>query len=64
MVKLIFKIIWIVISILTLLLSLYFLFAQSGIETIKSIFSAGFLEGIKEFFVSIWDGFKATVGLS
>ena len=63
MVKLIFKILWIIISIVCVLLTLFFLFAGNGIEILKSIFSDGFLTGIKEFFVGIWEGFKATVGL-
>ena len=65
MIKLIFKILWIIISIFTTILTIYFLFANGGygIETLKSIFSDGFFNGIKEFFVGIWEGFKLTVGL-
>lgn len=65
MVKTIFKIIWNVIAILAVLLTLYFLFAndRNGIELLKSLFSGGFWQGIKDFFVGIWDGFKHVVGL-
>ena len=65
MIKLIFKIIGILISIVCVIITLYFLFANGGmgIEIFKDIFKGGFLEGIKEFFVSIWQGFKTVVGL-
>ena len=65
MVKTIFKIIWNVIAILAVLLTLYFLFANdgNGIELLKSLFSGGFWQGIKDFFFGIWDGFKHVVGL-
>ena len=65
MIKLIFKIIWYIIAILALLLCIYFLFANSGngIEQLKGLFSGGFFNGIKDFFVGIWDGFKHVVGL-
>ena len=64
-VKTIFKIIWNIIAILAVLLTLYFLFANdgSGIQLLKSLFSEGFFQGIKDFFVGIWDGFKSVVGL-
>ena len=65
MIKLIFKIIGWIISVLCVLLTLYFLFANdgNGIELLKSLFSGGFWQGIKDFFVGIWDGFKHVVGL-
>lgn len=65
MIKLIFKIIWYIIGILALLFTIYFLFANngSGIEQLKSLFSDGFFNGVKDFFVDIWDGFKHVVGL-
>lgn len=65
MVKTIFKIIWNIIAILAVLFVLYFLFANdgNGIELLKSLFSDGFFNGIKNFFVEIWDGFKHVVGL-
>lgn len=65
MIKLIFKILFGIIFALTLLLTTYFLFANSGygIETLKSVFSEGFIDGIKEFFIGIWEGFKQVVGL-
>lgn len=65
MVKLIFKIIWYIIAIVALLLTIYFLFANSGsgIEQLKDLFSDGFFNGIKDFFVGIWEGFKHVVGL-
>lgn len=64
MIKVIFKIIGWIIGILCLLFALYFLFAANGIEIMKSLFSGGFWQGIKDFFVGMWDGFKALVGLS
>ena len=65
MVKLIFKIIWYIIVVLAFLLLIYLLFANSGngIELLKDLFSDGFFNGIKNFFVGIWDGFKHVVGL-
>lgn len=65
MIKTIFKILWYIIAILAVLLTLYFLFANdgNGIELLKSLFSDGFWDGFKNFFVEIWDGFKHVVGL-
>ena len=65
MIKAIFKILWIIIAIASVLLTIYFLFSYegSGIENLKSLFSEGFLNGLKEFFVEIWNGFKHVVGL-
>jgi len=63
MIKLIFKILGYIISILCVLLTIYFLFAAEGIDTLKSVFEGGFFEGIKDFFIGIWEGFKSTVGL-
>ena len=60
MVKLIFKILWHIVFIIALLLTIYFLFegGGKGIENLKALFSNGFGEGIKQFFVGIWDGIK------
>lgn len=65
MIKTIFKILWNIIAILAVLLVLYFLFANdgNGIELLKSLFSEGFFNGLKNFFVEIWEGFKHVVGL-
>ena len=65
MIKLIFRIIGWIISIVCVLITLYFLFVNGGmgIENFKDMFSNGFFEGIKEFFSAIWNGFKAVVGL-
>lgn len=65
MIKTIFKILWNIIAILAVLLVLYFLFANdgNGIELLKSLFSEGFFNGMKNFFVEIWEGFKHVVGL-
>ena len=65
MIKLIFKIIGIIFSIFCFLITLYFFFGNgaAGISIFEELFSNGFLEGIKEFFVSIWTGFKSVVGL-
>lgn len=66
MIKLIFKILGIILSILCFLITLYFFFGNgaAGITIFKEIFANGFLEGIQEFFISIWNGFKAVIGLS
>jgi len=65
MIKLIFKIVGWIIAIACVLVSLYFFFGNNGygITVFKEIFANGFWEGIKEFFVSIWNGFKTVVGL-
>ena len=65
MFKLIFKIIWNVVAILAILFVLYFLFESggAGIENLKNLFSGGFGEGIKNFFVQIWEGIKAVCGI-
>lgn len=65
MVKTIFKIIFSIIGVFCFILTIYFLFADGGhgIESLKSLFSDGFLNGIKNFFIGIWDGFKLVVGL-
>ena len=65
MVKLIFKIIWTIIAVFCVILTIFFLFESdgSGIESLRSVFSDGFFNGIKTFFVDIWNGFKSTVGL-
>jgi hypothetical protein len=66
MIKLIFKIIGIILIIASFLITLYFFFGNgaAGIQIFKEIFSNGFLEGIKEFFSSIWNGFTTTIGLA
>lgn len=65
MIKKIFAIIWYIISILALLFTIYFLFANngSGIEQLKDLFADGFFNGLKNFFVGIWEGFKHVCGL-
>lgn len=65
MIKLIFRIIGWIISVACVLLTVYFLFANNGygIELLKTLFEDGFLNGIKSFFVGIWEGFKHVVGL-
>jgi len=65
MIKLIFKIIGVILSVFCFLITLYFFFGNgaSGITIFGELFSNGFVEGIKEFFVSIWNGFKSVVGI-
>ena len=65
MIKLIFRIIGWVISVACVLFTVYFLFANNGygIELLKTLFEDGFLDGLKSFFVDIWEGFKHVVGL-
>lgn len=66
MIKLILKIIWYIAVVLAFLLAIYFLFQDNGagIDNLKDLFSAGFLEGLKQFFVSIWNGIKFVCGIS
>ena len=53
-----------IISIAAIVLALYYLFAAGGIDQIKaSIEANGFWGSFKEFFVELWNGFKATVGI-
>lgn len=63
MVKTIFKVIGIILAVICFLFTLYFLFAANGIEILQSLFEDGIWNGIKDFFVGIWEGFKNTVGL-
>ena len=65
MIKILFKIIGSIISIACILVTLYFLFGNGGmgIEIFKELFENGFGNGLKEFFTSIWEGFKTVVGL-
>lgn len=50
----------VIILILAVLFSLYFLFANEGygIDILTQIFEDGFFGGIKNFFIDIWRGFK------
>ena len=66
MIKIILKIIGGILIALAFLLAIYFLFQDqgAGIENLKDLFSAGFGEGIKQFFVSIWDGIKFVCGIN
>ncbi len=65
MFKLIGKILGIIILTLCVLFTLYFFFGNNGygVEAMKDLFSDGVWNGIKDFFVGIWDGFKHVVGL-
>lgn len=64
--KIILKIIGYLIVILSLLLTVYFLFQDqgAGINNLKDLFSGDFVEGLKQFFVSIWNGFKFVCGIN
>jgi Trk-type K+ transport system membrane component len=66
MVKVILKVIWYILVILSFLLCIYFLFEGqgAGIENLKDLFSNGFLEGLKEFFIQIWNGLKFVCGIN
>lgn len=66
MIKIILKVIAYIIVVLALLLTVYFLFQDqgAGIENLKDLFSVGFLDGIKQFFVSIWNGIKFVIGIN
>lgn len=65
MFKLLLKIIWYVIVVLAFLFVVYFLFQGEGegIHNLQDLFSQGFWEGIKQFFVNIWNGIKAVCGI-
>lgn len=66
MIKIILKVIGYILVAISLLLTIYFLFQNNGagIENLKDLFSAGFFDGIKQFFVSIWNGFKFVIGIN
>lgn len=66
MIKIILKVIGGILIALAFLLAIYFLFQDqgAGIENLKDLFSNGFGEGIKQFFVSIWNGFKFVCGIN
>lgn len=66
MIKLLLKIVWIVVVIAALLLAVYFLFANegAGIGELKDLFSTGIWEGIKQFFINMWNGFKFVCGIN
>lgn len=50
----------VLIAIFTVLCTVYFLFANEGygIDMFTQLFEDGFLVGIKNFFIDIWNGFK------
>ena len=50
----------VLIFVLCLLCTIYFLFGNGGygIETFSDLFEDGFFAGIKNFFIDIWEGFK------
>ena len=49
-----------IIGVLTVLFTVYFLFANEGygIDMLSQLFEDGFFAGIKNFFIDIWNGFK------
>lgn len=63
MIRLIFRFIFVLIAIAAILISIQYLF-NGGIDTYGSdIKDLGFWGFVKEFFSSIWTGFKDTVGI-
>ena len=50
----------VLVIILTILCTIYFLFANEGygIDIFSQLFEDGVLAGIKNFFIDIWNGFK------
>lgn len=66
MIKIILKVIGYILIALSFLLTIYFLFQDqgAGIQNLKDLFGNGFIEGIKQFFVSIWDGIKFVCGIN
>ena len=63
--KIVLKVIGYILLVLSLMLLIYFLFQDqgAGIENLKDLFSNGFADGIKQFFTSIWNGFKFVIGI-
>lgn len=63
--KIVLKVIGYILLVLSLMLLVYFLFQDqgSGIENLKDLFSNGFVDGIRQFFTSIWNGFKFVCGI-
>lgn len=49
-----------IIGVLTVLFTVYFLFANEGygIDMLSQLFEDGLFAGIKNFFIDIWNGFK------
>lgn len=63
MLKVIFRIIFAILIIALVLVALHMLF-NGGIEMYKQLIKEhGFWGAVKEFFVQIWTGFKATCGI-
>ena len=58
--KIIVKTLFILLFLVCLLCTLYFLFAHDGygIDEFSNMFEQGFLSGIKLFFINIWEGIK------
>ena len=50
----------VILVIFTTLFTIYFLFANEGygIDMFTEMFADGFFNGIKNFFVDIWNGFR------
>ena len=50
----------VLVAILTVLFTVYFLFANEGygIDMLSQLFEDGLFAGIKNFFIDIWNGFK------
>ncbi len=66
MIKIILKVIWYIAVVFAFIFTIYFLFANegSGINELKDLFSTGFWDGIKQFFVNIWNGIKFVCGVN
>lgn len=63
MLKLIFRLIFSILIIALVIVALHLLF-NGGIEMYKSLIKEhGFWGAVKEFFIQIWTGFKATCGI-
>jgi len=58
--KIIGIILLVLLAILTVLCTVYFLFANEGygIDIFTQLFEDGVFAGIKNFFIDIWNGFK------
>lgn len=63
MLKVLFKLIFAIAIIALVIISLHLLF-NGGVDTYKALIDEhGFWGAVKEFFIQIWTGFKATVGI-
>ena len=58
------KVLWIIVLFLVFLLTVFFLFSYHnyGISVLSDVFKDGFFNGIKAFFVDLWNGILYAFG--